>query len=333
MIYIEAPGTEPEFNLALEEFVFDYLPQDETYFMLWQNENAVIVGKNQNTEAEINHKYVEEQQIHVVRRLSGGGAVYHDSGNLNFTFITDVKDAEQLNLHMFCQAMAEALQALGVDAVVNGRNDITIDGKKFSGNAQYIKRGRIMHHGTIMFDSDLNRVSLALRVSKDKLEGKGTNSVRSRVTNVKEYLKTDMTLEEFKKHLLQYVFREKDISPYHFSEEELKKINHIRDTRYALWNWNYGESPACTLKREGRIDGCGKIEAYFYLEKGIIHQLEFHGDYFGIRDTQEIADAMKGCRLIKQEIDSILSNYDIGQYFHGCSKDSLIGILFDLFYS
>ena len=160
--FIDVSSTDPDFNLALEQYVFDTLPRDRNYFMLWRNDNAVIVGRHQNTLAEVNEPYIKEHGIRVVRRLSGGGAVYHDLGNLNFTYIQDSASGIQLDLAMFCRPLAQAISALGAAAEVNGRNDITIDGKKFSGNAQYVKDGRVMHHGTIMFDSDLSRAGLAL---------------------------------------------------------------------------------------------------------------------------------------------------------------------------
>lgn len=164
--YLDLMTTDPSYNLAMEQHVFDCLPRDRMYFMLWQNDNAIIVGKYQNTIAEINEEAVRERGIRVVRRLSGGGAVYHDMGNLNFTFITDVGESNALDLKLFCEPVVRTLATLGVKAEVNGRNDITIDGKKFSGNSQYIRQGRVMHHGTIMFDSDLSVVSEALRVDR-----------------------------------------------------------------------------------------------------------------------------------------------------------------------
>ena len=177
--YLDLMTTDPSYNLAMEQHVFDCLPRDRMYFMLWQNDNAIIVGKYQNTIAEINEEAVRERGIRVVRRLSGGGAVYHDMGNLNFTFITDVGESNALDLKLFCEPVVRTLATLGVKAEVNGRNDITIDGKKFSGNSQYIRQGRVMHHGTIMFDSDLSVVSEALRVDPTKIQTKGIRSVRS----------------------------------------------------------------------------------------------------------------------------------------------------------
>ena len=192
--YLDLMTTDPSYNLAMEQYVFDCLPRDRMYFMLWQNDNAIIVGKYQNTIAEINEEAVRERGIRVVRRLSGGGAVYHDMGNLNFTFITDVGESNALDLKLFCEPVVRTLATLGVKAEVNGRNDITIDGKKFSGNSQYLRQGRVMHHGTIMFDSDLSVVGEALRVDPTKIQTKGIRSVRSRVTNVAEHLPERFTL-------------------------------------------------------------------------------------------------------------------------------------------
>ena len=206
--YLDLMTTDPSYNLAMEQYVFDCLPRDRMYFMLWQNDNAIIVGKYQNTIAEINEEAVRERGIRVVRRLSGGGAVYHDMGNLNFTFITDVGESNALDLKLFCEPVVRTLATLGVKAEVNGRNDITIDGKKFSGNSQYIRQGRVMHHGTIMFDSDLSVVSEALRVDPTKIQTKGIRSVRSRVTNVAEHLPEKVTLPEFRRILLENILKE-----------------------------------------------------------------------------------------------------------------------------
>ena len=190
--YLDLTTTDPHWNLALEQYVFDRLPRDRSYFLLWQNDRSVIIGKHQNTPAEIDLPYVEAQGIQVVRRLSGGGAVYHDLGNLNFTFITDGEGAGTLDFALFCRPVVRVLESFGVSAQISGRNDITVCGKKFSGNSQYTREGRVMHHGTILFDSDLDAVTRALRVDEEKIRSKGVPSVRSRVTNLKEHLPPDV---------------------------------------------------------------------------------------------------------------------------------------------
>ena len=256
---INLTTTDPAFNLAAEQYVFENLPKDRNYFMLWQNDNAVIIGKYQNTLAEINQPYVEAHKIKVVRRLSGGGAVYHDLGNLNYTYITDAGELETLNMRVFCEPIVKALAEFGVTAEINGRNDMTIHGKKFSGNAQYIRHGRVMHHGTLLYNSDLSAVGKALQVDPEKIRAKGMESVRSRVTNIRRYLKEDVPLFAFREMLLSFIRRGTESEEYAFSEKDLREIERIKQERYDTWEWNYGKSPECSILKSAREEGCGII--------------------------------------------------------------------------
>lgn len=325
--YLDLMTTDPSYNLAMEQYVFDCLPRDRMYFMLWQNDNAIIVGKYQNTIAEINEEAVRERGIRVVRRLSGGGAVYHDMGNLNFTFITDVGESNALDLKLFCEPVVRTLATLGVKAEVNGRNDITIDGKKFSGNSQYIRQGRVMHHGTIMFDSDLSVVSEALRVDPTKIQTKGIRSVRSRVTNVAEHLPEKVTLPEFRRILLENILKENPGEAYPLTQDDLAAVEKLRAERYATWDWNYGFSPVCTMLRRRRVDGCGLIEAYITVEHGKIAALTFKGDFFSASEPDELAAHFVGCTPDRAGYEKALGDVDVSRYFAGLQKDELIDIL------
>ena len=325
--YLDLVTTDPSYNLAMEQYVFDCLPRDRMYFMLWQNDNAIIVGKYQNTIAEINEEAVRERGIRVVRRLSGGGAVYHDMGNLNFTFITDVGESNALDLKLFCEPVVRTLATLGVKAEVNGRNDITIDGKKFSGNSQYIRQGRVMHHGTIMFDSDLSVVSEALRVDPTKIQTKGIRSVRSRVTNVAEHLPEKVTLPEFRRILLENILKENPGEAYPLTQDDLAAVEKLRAERYATWDWNYGFSPVCTMLRRRRVDGCGLIEAYITVEHGKIAALTFKGDFFSASEPDELAAHFVGCTPNRAGYEKALGDVDVSRYFAGLQKDELIDIL------
>lgn len=327
MVYLESPSTDPYYNLAMEQYVFDVLPKSNEYFMLWQNSNAVVVGKHQNTVEEVNAEYVAEHDIKVVRRLSGGGAVYHDMGNLNFTFIKDVKESSELDLRLFCEPVARALQKLGVDAQVNGRNDITVGGKKISGNAQYLKKGRVMHHGTILFDSDLSVVGKALQVTEDKLQSKGARSVRSRVTTVKPHLKQDVTLEEFRTLLKQIIFEGVPMESYHWTDEDLAAIKVLRDSRYATWAWNYGVSPPYSIRKRRRVEGVGSIEAFMEVEKGCIVSLDFRGDFFATEELDGLIARLEGLVLEEDTLRTVLSQVPVERYFTGLTGEELALIL------
>ena len=328
MNYLNLTTTDPAFNLAVEEYVFDYLPKDRMYVMLWQNDNAIIIGKNQNTLAEINEAFVKEHGIRVVRRLSGGGAVYHDMGNLNFTVIADAQ-GESLDFGRFCALVVKALQRVGVKAEINGRNDMTIDGKKFSGNAQYLRQGRVMHHGTILFDSNASVLANALQVDQAKIQAKGVKSVRSRVTNVRPCLPEDMTLPQFRRILLDTILEEEPGEEYILTEKDLAIVEQLKSQRYDTWQWNYGHSPECTLHKKGRVEGCGTVEAFITLREGVISQIVFRGDFFGIQEPEQLAQLLAGCRPDRASLEERLTGTDVSRYFMGMTITDLAGILAD----
>lgn len=328
MIFIESPSTDPHFNLALEQYVFDTMDPKESYFMLWQNDNAIIIGKHQNTIQEINAEFVQEKGIKVVRRLSGGGAVYHDLGNLNFTFIVPAeKKYGAFNFADFCVPVVDTLRIIGVHAEISGRNDMTIEGKKFSGNSQYAKRGKIMHHGTIMYDSDLDVVTDSLKVSGDKIKSKGVSSIRNRVTNIKPHLSEDISLDEFKGILVKNIFNGEEVNQYHLTEQDIENVNKIKDEIYSTWEWNYGFSPQYSIIKEQRFPNVGKLEVHMEVEEGIIKQFDVCGDYFGNGDKSELQELLIG-KLIKPDVIArTLENVDIGHYFNNLEKEEFINLI------
>lgn len=327
VVYIDHHSTDPAFNLAMEQYVFDSMSREKDYFWLWQNDNTIVVGKHQNTAQEINASFVKEHGIKVVRRLSGGGAVYHDMGNVNFTFIADAGDLEQLNLHKFTVPVVNTLKKIGVQAQANGRNDISIEGKKFSGNSQYIKQGRIMHHGTLMFDSDLTVVQQALNVSNAKYESKGFKSVRSRVTNIRPYAAEGMTLEHFIDVLKNHMIEGQAVEIYHLTAEDIAEIMKIKEARYDTWEWNYGASPEYTVVKSERVEGCGQIEVHMNVEEGQIKEIKCFGDFFGDGMTPELEERFVDCPLREEELSQRLKGIDLGNYFAGLDANTFVSIL------
>ena len=326
MIYLEFPSSNPYFNLAFEQYVFDCLDKAESYFALWQNDNSIIVGKNQNTVEEINAGFVKERDVKVARRLSGGGAVYHDLGNLNFTFIADAKNADKLDLKFFCLPIQKALASIGIKAEIGGRNDITIEGKKFSGNAQYVKDGRIMHHGTIMFSSDLNVLSQALSVDNEKIFSKGIKSTRARVANISEFLDKPISLAEFKEILIENVFENNPRRNFEISDKDMSAVEKLSE-KYASWEWNYGRSPQYTVKKERRVENCGKIEIVMNVDKGIVEDMCFYGDFFGLKDCADLAVFFVG-RAAREDIyQEVLKGINVGDYFNNLTNEQFLEIL------
>lgn len=324
--YLDLSTTDPAWNLAVEEYVFDCLPRDRMYVMLWQNDNAIIIGKHQNTLAEINETFVREHGIRVVRRLSGGGAVYHDMGNLNFTVIADAT-ADGLDFGRFCDMVLAALERVGIHGERNGRNDMTIDGKKFSGNAQYIRQGRVMHHGTLLFDSNTAMLAGALRVDKEKIQAKGVKSVRSRVTNIRPLLPQDMTLAQFRQVLLESILQQLPGSEYILTAQDLAEIEARKQARYDTWQWNYGHSPACTFSKKARFEGCGSIEAFLSMEQSRIREISFRGDFFAAEDPAALSAILQGCALEPADLETALENTNVSRYFMGLDKAQFLSLL------
>lgn len=331
MIYIVNKSTNPAYNIALEEFCFRELKQFDKIFILWINEPAIIVGKHQNTLAEINTRFVEENGIHVVRRITGGGAVYHDLNNLNYTIISNEEEGENdFDFKTFSQPVIETLAQLGVKAEFSGRNDITIDGKKICGNAQAYLGDRVMHHGCILFNTDLTVLSKSLEVSKDTVGAKGVKSVRSRVDNILPNLSEKITVHEFADKILEQMKKTfPEMKEYHFREDELARIEKSRQEKFGNWEWNYGNNPAAEIVREHRFTA-GKMQVFLNVKGGKINDIHFYGTFFGKNsDLTDVENTLKGIRYRHDEIRTALSQIDISQYFAGFSMDELLNAIVD----
>ncbi|WP_010283485.1 lipoate--protein ligase [Bacillus timonensis] len=329
MLFIDNKGiTDPQINLAIEEYALKNLNINETYLLFYINAPSIIIGKNQNTIEEINTQYVEDNGIKVVRRLSGGGAVYHDLGNLNFSFITKDDGESFHNYKKFTEPVIEALHKLGVNAQLSGRNDIEVDGRKISGNAQFSTRGRMFSHGTLMFDSEIDHVVSALNVKKEKIESKGIKSVRSRVANISEFLNEKIKIEEFRQMLLRYIFKtDSDIPEYKLTEQDWDKIHEISKERYQNWDWNYGKSPKFNYQHTHRFP-VGSIDVRLEVQKGTIENCKIYGDFFGVGDVGEIEELLIGTKYEKAELEKALENVDIQHYFGKITKEDFINLIY-----
>jgi lipoate-protein ligase A len=329
MIFIENEGiTDPRINLALEEYALRNFGESEDYLLFYINGPSIIIGRNQNTLEEINDEYVRENGIHVVRRMSGGGAVYHDEGNLNFSFITNYKKENLHNFKKFTKPVIQVLNEMGVDAEMSGRNDILAEGRKISGNAQFSTGKRMFSHGTLLFNSDLEEVTRALDVKMNKIESKGHKSVRSRVANISEFLKKELSVSEFRQRLLDGLYRERDnFETYHLTDDEWNAVHALKDEKYGNWDWNFGRSPDFNIQRSKRFP-VGEIDLRLDVEKGHIKNLKIYGDFFGKEPVDEIEEILKDVRYDPSDIEIALNGIDVKEYFGNVEKAEFLELVY-----
>jgi lipoate---protein ligase len=326
--YLINKSTNPYFNLALDEYAMKHINLDEDFFFLWRNEPAVIIGKNQNTVEEINQAFIDKNHIKVARRVSGGGAVYHDLGNLNFTFIINVDDPGKVNYKKYVQPVIDALKEMGVNAEASGRNDILINGLKISGNAQRMANGKLMHHGTLLYDVNIEDMVQALHVAEDKFISNSVKSVRSRVTNIKEFLPNSTDIVDFWNSLHFHLSNEGKDKEVILSEKDIAKIEFEAINRFATWDWIYGESPEFNVVNKKRFRG-GKLEIKAAVNNGYIQFIRFIGDYLGLKDVNVIEARLKNIRFNRADIDYILSDYDLEKYFKDITKEEILSLMFE----
>jgi lipoate-protein ligase A len=309
-----------KFFFALEKYAMEELDIAPSYFLFWRTTPTLMIGRYQNTLAEINMHYARDNNVSIVRRVTGGGTIYTDQNGWQFSFIVRQPGEKRIEFSQFTSPILEALRSLGVDAQFTGRNDLTIDGKKFSGNAQYVRKDVVLHHGSLLFDTDLEALVRALNVGDEKIISKGIQSVRQRVTNIADYLPEKMSSLQFRDVMLSYLLR--DMDTYTLTAQDVRRVLEIRAEVFDQWEWNFGKDPAFNITHEGRFAG-GKLTAHVFVENGAISDIRFYGDFFAKEGLDQLQAALIGCRYEKDAIYALLSSLDAQDCFFQISLDEL----------
>lgn len=318
--------TDPRLNLALEEFLLRHVRIAEPLLLFYINEPSVIIGRNQNTLEEIDPEYVKTNDIYLVRRMSGGGAVYHDLGNLNFSFITEGQE-DLHNFARFTDPVIRVLRELGIDAQLRGRSDIFAAGKKISGNAQYATRGRMFSHGTLLFDTNIAAMLKAINPRRVKIESKAVQSVRNYVSNIRELLPEDMTITELKQAILAGTFGGNQIPTHELSEEDWDHVRRISADRYGTWEWNVGRSPRFNVQKSERF-AVGKVDARIDVDKGLIQSIKIYGDFAGKQEIAELEARLIGVRYDPDVLAETLQDSNIQHYIGGLTREQFLEMIY-----
>ena len=326
MLCILSPYTNPYFNLASEEYLLKNFQED--LFLLYRNTPSIVVGKHQNTLAEINLPFVQEQEILVARRISGGGTVFHDLGNLNFAFFTSGKEGELVDYKRATLPILEALKEMGLEARLGKRNELLLKGLKISGTASHVFKQRVLHHGTLLFSSEMGKMSAALKSDKERFTDRAVKSVRSRVTNISNHLTEGMDVEMFQERILDHMLRTyKDARIYQFSQTDIAEIKVLRDSKFSTWEWNFGYSPKYQFCRSISFK-TGSLELHMNVEKGVIKDLKIVGDFTSMKDIVLLETLLVGTIHDPETIRNKLSDIDVSNYIRGLQNEELLSGMF-----
>lgn len=326
MLIIQRIETDPYFNLAAEEYVLRAFSED--CFMLWRNEPSVIIGKHQNAMAEINHAFIRQHELKIVRRISGGGTVYHDLGNINFTFIRNGEKETLVDFRRFTKPVIELLVSLGIDARFEGRNDLRINGLKFSGNAEHVYKNRVLHHGTLLFNSDLSKLNQVIKVEAGKYSDKAVKSIRSVVTNISEHLQIPIDIIDFMDLLIQHIASSyPDSKEYLFNASDYQRINELVQKKYSTWQWNYGYSPDYVFEKEVRI--YGKIlHVKLIVKNGFVNEVLVAGTDIDPIGQEKLRTAITGLAHNYQTFINELKSPELLNYLEVRSAEELASQFF-----
>jgi lipoate-protein ligase A len=325
MMYIKSDSTDANFNFALEKYAMYELDAADEYFIFWRTQPTLMIGNYQNPYQEINMDYAREHNVNIVRRITGGGTIYTDMNGWQFSFIVrgDRGNSKKIDFEKYTKPIIDALKSLGVDAYRSGRNDLLIDEKKFSGNAQFHDSSVSLHHGSLLFDTEIEAMVRALNVADEKIISKGIKSVKGRVTNINDHLKNKITSLEFRDVMIKYLTEDMEI--YHLTDEDIRRVNEIKEQQFDTWEWNMGRTPKFNITKEQRFAG-GKLQVCIYVEKGRIENVEFYGDFFAQKDISELRHALLGCDYKPEVIEDRLTAVKADEYFYKISMEEILSL-------
>ncbi len=324
MIYIKCGSENANFNFALEKYAMDELDVSDGYFMFWRTTPTLMTGRYQNTLAEINMPFAKTNNINIVRRITGGGTIYTDPNGWQFSFIVKNRGTRQIDFDTFTKPILDALRHLGVPAQASGRNDLVVDGKKISGNAQYNRKDLTLHHGSLLFDTNLEHLVRALTPDDEKLVAKGIQSVRQRVTNISDYMENKITALEFRDVILSFLID--GMETYELSSKDTEKVNQIKQAQFDTWAWNFGSNPRFNISKENRFAG-GKLSVQTCVENGRIADINLFGDFFAKEGLDMLLSALKGCPYKEDAVKKTLEDNDAENYFYNITLEELLSCI------
>ena len=317
----------PYYNFALEDYLLNSTTHNDDYFFFYIHKPSLIVGRHQNTYSEINYEFIKRNNICVARRISGGGCVYHDKGNLNFSYILNRNNNEALNFKKYCEPILNALNSMGISATLSGRNDLIIDGKKFSGNAEYVNKTKILHHGTIMYDVDIEYLVNAINVSAEKIQSKSIKSIKSRVVNLIDYMPTKISIEEFKGVLLSQLFKENDIQIYELTQKDISKVKQIATEKFMPTSFNFGNKLEFIYTNSKKFDA-GIIEIGININQNKITEMKISGDFFSNLECAELEKLFIDCNYFYEDIKNIIDDINVDDYISNLKNEELLEVIF-----
>lgn len=322
MLCIQSENTDPYFNLASEEYLLKFFKED--VFLLYRNRPSIVVGKHQNTLAEINLTFVKEKEIMVARRISGGGTVFHDPGNLNFAIISSGREGELVNYRKFTLPIVEAMGEMGLDVKLGKRNELLLGDLKISGTASHVFKQRVLHHGTLLFSSEMGVLSAALKVQTGRFKDRAVKSIPSKVTNIRDHLVDKMDISDFQNRIIGHIFNSMDAAAnYGYTDHDLKEIKELRDSKFSTWEWNFGYSPKYQFNKNLKFES-GNIELHMNVNKGIIQEVNIEGEFMSIKDIHVLEELLVGTIHDPETLRLRLSGIQVADYISGLENEELL---------